>query len=181
MAASQRAAGTQKQNGEGSTANKTSETAKAQSDDTGGASAAAAPIGKGRRVARPATALEWAALALLVFLTYFLMPDPLHAEGEPSLKHVFYYGWLTAISTGFGIVPLIFAPNLASYWVGVSNGKAEICLARSIDVSESRSKLSYWMFFGAATGTRMSVCLRISHPFPFVPCSIKSNQRLRLE
>jgi len=55
-------------------------------------------------------------------LTYILMPHPLHAEGEPSAQHVFYYGWLTAVSTGLGIVPLIFAPNLDHYWVGVSNG-----------------------------------------------------------
>ena len=120
MAAEQRTA--QKQNGEGSTANTASY--KAQSDN-GSSATAAAPTnekGKARKAVRSATALEWAALALLFFLTYVLMPHPLHAEGEPSLQHVFYYGWLTAVSTGLGIVPLIFAPNLASYWVGVSNG-----------------------------------------------------------
>lgn len=36
----------------------------------------------------------------------------------------FYYGWLTAISTGFGAIPLAFAPNLAAYWVGISNAIA---------------------------------------------------------
>jgi hypothetical protein len=121
MAAEQRPAAKQKQNGEGSTADKAS---KAQNNNVD--SSAAAPTnekGKNRPPTRPATPLEWAALAMLFFLTYFLMPHPLHAEGEPSLQHVFYYGWLTAVSTGLGIVPLIFAPNLDSYWVGVSNGK----------------------------------------------------------
>ena len=80
------------------------------------------PKGKERKPAPPATALEIAALISLILLTYFLMPHPLHPEGEPTIHHVFYYGWLTAISTGLGVVPLIFAPNLASYWVGVSNG-----------------------------------------------------------
>ena len=77
---------------------------------------------KGRKPSPPATTLEWGTLAMLIFLTYTLMPHPLHPEGEPSVQHVFYYGWLTAVSTGFGVVPLIFAPNLPSFWVGVSNG-----------------------------------------------------------
>jgi hypothetical protein len=69
----------------------------------------------------------WVYVTLLVFacITYFTMPVPLqpHHGEEPSIKHVFYYGWLTAISTGLGAIPLVFAPNLASYWVGISNGK----------------------------------------------------------
>ena len=68
----------------------------------------------------------WVYVTLLVFaaITYFTMPVPLqpHHGEEPSIQHVFYYGWLTAISTGLGAIPLVFAPNLASYWVGISNG-----------------------------------------------------------
>lgn len=115
MAATQRPAASQQQDGAGDT--------KSQSDGV----APAAPVngkGKERKVAPPATPLEWAALSLLIFLTYFLMPHPLHAEGEPSIHHVFYYGWLTAVSTGLGVVPLILAPNLDSYWVGISNAIA---------------------------------------------------------
>lgn len=65
----------------------------------------------------------------LVF-TYTLLPDPLqpHHGEEPSIHHVFYYGWLTALSTGLGVVPLVFAPNLAPYWVGISNGKSPECI-----------------------------------------------------
>ena len=66
----------------------------------------------------------WAAMAFFAVLTYVTMPDPLqppHGQ-SPSIQHVFYYGWLTAIFTGLGAVPLAFAPNLASYWVGLSNG-----------------------------------------------------------
>ena len=63
-------------------------------------------------------------VGFLVF-TYLSMPDPLqpHHGEEPSIHHVFYYGWLTALSTGLGVVPLMFAPNLAPYWVGISNGE----------------------------------------------------------
>jgi hypothetical protein len=68
----------------------------------------------------------WVYFALVIFavMTYVAKPDPLqppHGE-SPSIQHVFYYGWLTAISTGLGAIPLVFAPNLASYWVGISNG-----------------------------------------------------------
>jgi len=66
----------------------------------------------------------WATIAFFAVLTYVTMPDPLqppHGQ-SPSIQHVFYYGWLTAIFTGLGAVPLAFAPNLASYWVGLSNG-----------------------------------------------------------
>ena len=67
----------------------------------------------------------YATLAVLAAITYFAMPDPLqpHHGEEPSIQHVFYYGWLTAISTGLGVLPLVFAPNLDSFWVGISNGK----------------------------------------------------------
>ena len=66
----------------------------------------------------------YAALVLFAVITYVTKPDPLQPQhGEaPSIQHVFYYGWLTAISTGLGAIPLVFAPNLASYWVGISNG-----------------------------------------------------------
>lgn len=68
----------------------------------------------------------WAAMIFFAVLTYVTMPDPLQPpHGQPpSIKHVFYYGWLTAIFTGLGAVPLAFAPNLAPYWVGLSNAVA---------------------------------------------------------
>ena len=78
-----------------------------------------------RNKAQPTS--PWAYLALVSFavISYATMPSPLqpHHGEEPSIQHVFYYGWLTAISTGLGAVPLAFAPNLASYWVGISNGE----------------------------------------------------------
>jgi hypothetical protein len=59
---------------------------------------------------------------LLVF-TYVTLPTPFQPEGKPTLQHVWYYGWITAISTGFGVVPLLFMSNLDKYWIGISNGK----------------------------------------------------------
>eukprot|EP00538_Stauroneis_constricta_P013635 CAMPEP_0119570238 /NCGR_PEP_ID=MMETSP1352-20130426/43511_1 /TAXON_ID=265584 /ORGANISM="Stauroneis constricta, Strain CCMP1120" /LENGTH=316 /DNA_ID=CAMNT_0007619905 /DNA_START=282 /DNA_END=1232 /DNA_ORIENTATION=- len=63
------------------------------------------------------------ALAVITYVTMPIPLQPLRGE-EPSMQHVFYYGWLTAISTGLGVFPLIFVPNLAPYWVGISNAIA---------------------------------------------------------
>mmetsp|Transcript_17583 Transcript_17583/g.50641 ORF Transcript_17583/g.50641 Transcript_17583/m.50641 type:complete len:316 (+) Transcript_17583:393-1340(+) len=70
----------------------------------------------------------WAYLALIAIgiISYVTLPRPLqpqHGE-EPSIQHVFYYGWLTAVSTGLGAIPLALAPNLSAYWVGISNAIA---------------------------------------------------------
>jgi hypothetical protein len=67
----------------------------------------------------------WVILALvcIVVISVVTIPRPFHPEGEPSISHVFYYGWLTAISTGLGVVPFIFMPDVPTFWVGVSNGK----------------------------------------------------------
>ena len=80
---------------------------------------------KGPMTRRKTSPWVWGAMALLVVITYVTMPDPLQPpHGQPpSRQHVFYYGWLTAVFTGLGALPLAFAPNLASYWVGLSNGK----------------------------------------------------------
>lgn len=68
----------------------------------------------------------WAyvSFALLALVTYISIPTPFQPHGEPTLMHVFFYGWLTAISTGFGVLPFIFLPNVATYWVGISNAIA---------------------------------------------------------
>ena len=79
---------------------------------------------KNKRKITPTTSpWVYCALVLFIIISYVAMPEPLQPpQGKPSERHVFYYGWLTAISTGLGAIPLVFAPNLASYWVGISNG-----------------------------------------------------------
>lgn len=71
---------------------------------------------------------SWVYLALLsiAVISYVALPDPLqpHYGESPTIRHVFYYGWLTAVSTGLGAIPLALAPNLSSYWVGISNAVA---------------------------------------------------------
>lgn len=73
------------------------------------------------------TTPAWVYILLVAFasITYLTIPNPLHpVHGqEPSIQHVFYYGWLTAMSTGVGALPFLLFPDVASFWVGISNGE----------------------------------------------------------
>lgn len=91
---------------------------------------------KGKMVKATTSPWVWGALASFIVITYVAMPDPLqplHGQ-NPSIQHVFYYGWLTAVFTGLGAIPLAFAPNLASYWVGLSNGTYRMHLSERVEV-----------------------------------------------
>jgi zinc transporter, ZIP family len=84
------------------------------------------------RSSEPITPM-WTYILLVLFavITIVSMPTPLHpARGEkPSIRHVFYYGWLTAISTGLGALPFYFIPRVGPFWVGVSNGTCSMLLS----------------------------------------------------
>jgi len=66
-------------------------------------------------------------ILVFIVITITTVPrpfQPTHHE-EPTIRHVFFYGWLTAISTGLGVVPFMCMPNgIAPYWVGISNGRS---------------------------------------------------------
>lgn len=65
------------------------------------------------------------ALTVVIVITLVAYPrTDLRDGGDVTIHHVWYYGWLTAVSTGLGVVPLIFAPELDKFWVGVSNAIA---------------------------------------------------------
>lgn len=61
---------------------------------------------------------------IIVILSIVTCPDTMQPIGKPTLQHVFYYGWISAISTGLGVLPLIFTPDLDTYWIGVANAIA---------------------------------------------------------
>ena len=66
---------------------------------------------------------QWQWLGLIVLITLFTYPDTLQPVGRPTLNHVWYFGWISALSTGLGVLPLIFSPTLDSWWIGVTNGE----------------------------------------------------------
>ena len=61
----------------------------------------------------------WVLLIVISIVTY---PGSLSFTGEASIAHVWYYGWITALSTGLGVLPLVFLPHLDKFWIGASNG-----------------------------------------------------------
>jgi hypothetical protein len=68
----------------------------------------------------------WVYITIIIFIiiTFITIPQPFHPEPGmvPSVQHVFYYGWLTCISTGLGAIPFYLFPDVATFWIGISNG-----------------------------------------------------------
>lgn len=63
------------------------------------------------------------ALACVMLITFCTCPsDWTSTISKVSIQHVWYYGWITAISTGFGVFPFIFISEPSRYWMGISNG-----------------------------------------------------------
>jgi len=91
----------------------------------GGTTASITPSNKKNSIG-PFQLATWeiVSIALILFITFCCIPSPLHPEGAPTVQHVFYYGWLTCLSTGLGVIPLIFVPNLKTYWIGIFNAIA---------------------------------------------------------
>lgn len=65
-------------------------------------------------------------IVILAIITYVTYPGSTwgHDGLEPTMHTVFYYGWISAISTGFGVLPLCFVREMKEYWIGVSNAIA---------------------------------------------------------
>lgn len=63
-------------------------------------------------------------LFIIIAISYYTFPGSLQPVGKPTIQHVFYFGWISAISTGLGVLPLVFTSNLNTFWVGVSNAIA---------------------------------------------------------
>lgn len=63
-------------------------------------------------------------LAAVIFITIWLYPGNISNDDNISVKHVFYCGWLTAVSTGIGIVPFLFLNEPEKYLVGIANAVA---------------------------------------------------------
>lgn len=65
-------------------------------------------------------------IAFLAVITYVTYPGITWGNNalEPTMHTVFYYGWISAMSTGFGVLPLCFVSEMKEYWIGVSNAIA---------------------------------------------------------
>jgi hypothetical protein len=93
---------------------------------------------------------SWAALAALVCVSYATYPTTLIADGA-TLGQVWYYGWITAVSTGLGVVPFFFFPEPDKFWMGVSNA-----VACGMMLTASASLLREGAAFDEITGASMT-------------------------
>jgi hypothetical protein len=69
-------------------------------------------------------------LFLVVMITLFTYPD--WTAEKVSIQHVWYYGWITAISTGVGVLPFFFLSEPDKFWMAISNGRFDIELTEKI-------------------------------------------------
>lgn len=73
------------------------------------------------------TTIDVVIFFILIVVTVVTHPKLLHwtsptKVGHVSLNYVWYYGWITAISTGLGALPFIFFKEPDKLWMGISNG-----------------------------------------------------------
>lgn len=68
--------------------------------------------------------LTKAIFLIILAISYFTYPDTLQPIGNPTVNHVWYYGWISALSTGLGVLPLVFSSDVHSWWIGVTNAVA---------------------------------------------------------
>ncbi|CAM9811284.1 unnamed protein product [Heterosigma akashiwo] len=69
------------------------------------------------------TWMSYLAFGLLALISYYTVPDSFRPT-TPTIQHVFYYGWVTALSTGLGAVPMFFASEIGEQMLGISNAIA---------------------------------------------------------
>ena len=62
------------------------------------------------------------AVAVLSLTTFVSIPR--HFGGTVDFAHVWWYGWVTCVSTGLGVLPFVFVSEISSLWLGVSNALA---------------------------------------------------------
>jgi zinc transporter ZupT len=69
--------------------------------------------------------LELVTVISMALITFFSRPNTLTpVGGTPTIAHVFYYGWVAALSTGLGALPLVFMGTVKDHWLGISNAIA---------------------------------------------------------
>ena len=69
---------------------------------------------------------HYIALIVLGLVTYVSIPPQGDAaEGRlADVRRVWWYGLVTALSTGVGALPFLVARDIPAFWVGVANGES---------------------------------------------------------
>ena len=70
-----------------------------------------------------ATKIDYVGYAILLLLIVItIVTYPRIAESRVTWQQVWYYGWITAVSTGLGALPFCFFSEPSKFWMGISNG-----------------------------------------------------------
>tara|TARA_B110001452_G_scaffold208921_1_gene179210 strand:- start:916 stop:1698 length:783 start_codon:yes stop_codon:yes gene_type:complete len=64
-----------------------------------------------------------ASLAAATYASVQQLPDGIYVSGRTS-AHVWWYGWVTALSTGLGALPMLVFRHVSDFWLGVCNAVA---------------------------------------------------------
>lgn len=79
-------------------------------------------VAKRSRKRHPKSEIDFVAIffiLLVILVSIFTLPVDWSVV---RAQHVWYYGWITAVSTGLGVVPFFFFSEPNKFWMGISNG-----------------------------------------------------------
>jgi len=80
------------------------------------------------RISAPQQTSSWKGMAsgavLFAFLLFTIVSFPREESNASTIFRVFWYAWMTAMSTGLGAVPFIIVKKLNDRWLGLSNAMA---------------------------------------------------------
>ena len=124
-------------------------------------------------------------ITLMGIITYVTMPDSLTVK-NPTVLHVWFYGWLAAITTGLGALPLLFFSKPSDFWLGASNA-----IAAGMMLSASYSLITEGMaldddgakLFGHAVSHAVRVGTGVLLGMLFVRCTksyVEAHEDLKL-
>lgn len=112
-------------------------------------------------------------IAIMAVISYVTLPKQL-ATKEPTALHVWYYGWMAAISTGLGALPLLFLSKPSNFWLGLSNA---VAAGMMLSASYSLVKEGVYLdndslvLFGQEVSHMARVALGIFSGMLFVVCT----------
>lgn len=62
-------------------------------------------------------------ILLFIIIAITIFGHPHHScHRKVSMHRVCYNGWITAVATGFGVIPFYFFKEPNKFWMGISNG-----------------------------------------------------------
>jgi len=102
--------------------------------------------------------LSYSLFGILVFITVFYYPK----TEEVNTSYVFYHGWITAISTGLGVLPFYFVTDPSKFVMGVSNAIAGgMMIAASYSLSYEGTSICVYVCVCMYVHVCVCVCMYV--------------------